>query len=44
VTNELDDSSSPGPNDKVVEVHAHTSYGDITVHRAPATPDGRDGS
>lgn len=42
VENELDASSSPGPNDDVVEVHAHTSYGDISVHRVLTT--GRDGS
>ena len=34
---------SPGPNDDVVEVHAHTSYGDISVRRVLATTDGRDG-
>ena len=44
VENELDVSASPGANDEVVEVHAHTSYGDITVHRVLATTDGRDGS
>lgn len=44
VENELDASSSPGADDDVVEVHAHTSFGDISVHRAPATIDGRDGS
>ena len=44
VESELDASSSPGADDDVVEVHAHTSYGNISVHRALATADGRDGS
>jgi DUF4097 and DUF4098 domain-containing protein YvlB len=44
VESELDASSSPGANDEVVEVHAHTSYGDISVRRAAATTNGRDGS
>jgi DUF4097 and DUF4098 domain-containing protein YvlB len=44
VESELDASSSPGADDEVVEVHAHTSYGNISVHRALATADGRDGS
>jgi DUF4097 and DUF4098 domain-containing protein YvlB len=44
VESELDASSSPGADDQVVEVHAHTSYGDISVHRAMATADGREGS
>ena len=44
VTNELEASSSPGPSDDVVEVHAHTSYGDISVHRAHATADGSEAS
>ena len=44
VENELDASASPGPNDDVVEVHAHTSYGDIAVHRAPATTNGKEAS
>lgn len=44
VENQLDASSSPGPDDDVVEVHAHTSYGDIFVHRVLATIGGRDGS
>ena len=36
VTNELDASSRPDPSDEVVEVQAHTSYGDVTVRRALA--------
>ena len=44
VESELDASSSPEADDEVVEVHAHTSYGDISVHRAMATADGRDRS
>lgn len=44
VESELDASSSPGAGDEVVEVHARTSYGDISVRRAMATADGRDGS
>jgi DUF4097 and DUF4098 domain-containing protein YvlB len=44
VENELDASSSPGPNDDVVEVHAHTSYGDITIHRVTPTGAGVNGS
>ena len=35
---------APGPNDDVVEVHAHTSYGDISVHRVLATADGEGSS
>ena len=36
VKNELDASSRPDPSDEVVEVQAHTSYGDVTVRRALA--------
>jgi DUF4097 and DUF4098 domain-containing protein YvlB len=44
VENELDASSSPGASDDVVEVHAHTSFGDITVHRVLATTNGKEES
>jgi hypothetical protein len=44
VENELDASSSPGPADDVIEIHAHTSYGDISIHRVEPTGDGRSGS
>ena len=36
VTNELDASSAPDPSDEVVEVQAHTSYGDVTIRRSLA--------
>jgi hypothetical protein len=44
VENELDASSSPGASDDVVDVHAHTSFGDITVHRVLATTNGKEES
>jgi Putative adhesin len=34
VQNELDASGAPGPGEDPVEVHAHTSYGDVRVRRA----------
>ena len=41
VTNDLEASSRPGPDDNVVEIHAQTSYGDITVHRVHVAAEGR---
>jgi hypothetical protein len=37
VRNDLDDAERPGPGEGAVEVHAHTSMGDITVHRSFAS-------
>ena len=34
VVNDLETSGAPAPGQDTVEVHASTSYGDITVHRA----------
>ncbi|MGI5170801.1 DUF4097 family beta strand repeat-containing protein [Spirillospora sp. CA-253888] len=34
VRNVLDSAESPATTDTVVEVHAHTNYGDIDVHRS----------
>lgn len=34
VHSHLDATDQPGPSDEVVEVRAHTNYGDIVVHRA----------
>jgi hypothetical protein len=36
VRNDLDAAERPDAADGAVEVHARTSFGDITVHRAPA--------
>lgn len=33
VRNDLEAADRPGPSDDVVEIHAHTSAGDITIHR-----------
>jgi Putative adhesin len=35
VRNEMDTTGEPGPGDQVVEVHARTSMGDITIRRTP---------
>lgn len=42
--NGLDDSESPEPGTGTVEVHASTSFGDITIHRSLSTRAGRDAS
>jgi DUF4097 and DUF4098 domain-containing protein YvlB len=36
VQNDLDSAEAPGPAEDPVEVHAHTSYGDVRVHRSVA--------
>lgn len=36
VTNELEASAPPASSDEVVEVQAHTSYGDVTIRRSLA--------
>jgi hypothetical protein len=36
VRNDLDDAERPGPDEDPIEVHAQTSMGDISIHRAPA--------
>lgn len=41
VHSDLDPSESPGAEEDSVEVHAATSFGDITVHRSFATDTGR---
>jgi hypothetical protein len=33
VQNDLDDAEGPAPGEEAVEVHAHTSMGDILIHR-----------
>lgn len=37
VQNDLDSSERPEPGDDAVEIHARTSYGDITIRRSSAT-------
>lgn len=37
VQNDLDAGEAPGPGADPVEVHAHTSYGDVRVHRSLAS-------
>ena len=37
VHNDLGASERPRPEDETVEVHAHTSMGDITIHRSYAS-------
>jgi hypothetical protein len=37
VHNDLDATSRPDPGDASADVHARSSFGDITVHRTPAT-------
>jgi len=41
VQNELDSSDRPSASEDSVEVHARTSYGDITVHRSLASRTGK---
>jgi hypothetical protein len=36
VQNDLDAAEAPPPGEDVVEVHAHTAYGDIRIRRAPS--------
>jgi hypothetical protein len=43
VRNDLDDAERPGPGEDAVEIHAHTSMGDITIRRALAAGAGRTG-
>jgi hypothetical protein len=42
VHNDLDQAERPEPGEDAVEVHARTSYGDITVHRSLASHTGKD--
>ena len=44
VRNDLEATDAPAPGDDVVEVRVRTGYGDITVHRSPATEPARAGS
>jgi hypothetical protein len=41
VRNDLNEAEPPGPGEGSVEIHAHTSMGDVTVHRVLATSRGR---
>ena len=42
VHNDLDATGRPGPGEDAVEVRAHTSFGDITIHRSVAGDSGKD--
>jgi len=42
VVNDLETSGAPEPGQDTVEVHASTSYGDITVHRSTMSASGRE--
>jgi DUF4097 and DUF4098 domain-containing protein YvlB len=42
VQNDLDAVEHPGPGEDAVEVHAHTSMGDITIHRSFASETAKD--
>ena len=42
VVSDLETSGAPEPGQDTVEVHASTSYGDITVHRSMTSKAGRD--
>jgi putative adhesin len=42
VQNDLDAAERPEPGEDAVEVHARTSYGDITIHRSFANDTGKD--
>ena len=44
VHNDLDAADRPGPSEDVVEVHAQTSMGDITIHRSAEADAGKDRS
>jgi DUF4097 and DUF4098 domain-containing protein YvlB len=41
VQTDLDPSSSPEPGEDAVEIHAHTSMGDVTIRRSTASHAGR---
>lgn len=43
VENDLDDAGRPEPGEDSVEVHVHTSMGDIRIRRSSASRSGRDG-
>jgi hypothetical protein len=42
VQNDLEASGAPEPGQGTLEVHASTSYGDITIHRSTTSKAGRD--
>jgi hypothetical protein len=44
VQNALDAADRPEPSEDVVEVHAQTSMGDITIHRSVEAGAGKDRS
>jgi hypothetical protein len=39
---DLDESERPEPTEDAVEIHAHTSMGDVTIHRSLVSRTGRD--
>ena len=39
VDNELDETERPSSDEQTTEIHAHTSMGDIAIHRVPARAD-----
>lgn len=42
VQNDLEEADGPDAGEDTVEVHASTSYGDITIHRSTASQPGRE--
>ena len=42
VSNDLDAAERPAPGEDAVEVHARTSFGDVTIHRSFASRTGKD--
>jgi DUF4097 and DUF4098 domain-containing protein YvlB len=42
VRNDLDTADRPGVGEDAVEVRARTSFGDITIHRSPASDPGKE--
>jgi Putative adhesin len=42
VQNDLEDAQRPGPGEDAVEVHARTSFGDITIHRSLGSRSGEE--
>jgi hypothetical protein len=44
VQTDLDPSDSPELGEDAVEIHAHTSMGDVTIHRSAASRAARDES
>jgi hypothetical protein len=42
VQNDLEATERPGPGEEAVEVHARTSFGDITINRSLGSRNGED--